>query len=475
MSNWFKSKSLLLQISLIMLLGFSIGTLLTALLVTNERQQNISSISSSVTVNRVLALVEILSGVPETLHGNIIEASQGADLQLSIAHQPMVSKHQLLKLSKAQRAQFARVQAVDVRLRAVNNKRHNGHSNKGHARGRHGGKGMQGMHRQSMGYLPVVSGSVQLGSGKWLNFTSSIDEKSLQWSWYLLLSLLFIALLTTLLMLWTIKNSLKPVKDLADAADRMGTHRDFTPLKLDVPSDIKPTIEAFNKMQRQLQEYINDRTKMMAAISHDLRTPITSLRLQLEFIEDSEDKTNMHNTLLNMEKMIAATLAFAQDQSNLEASQKINLDSLIQTIVDDYQDRNIKNLKYDQDSIGTCSLPPINLRRMIENLINNSLQYAGGEQACISILCRYSGNKLIIQVLDSGPGITEDKLQEVLKPFVRLDKARDTNASSVGLGLAITRSLIQSYGGQLTLSNRSEGGLCAELMFPFNADREKLK
>ncbi|WP_037028598.1 ATP-binding protein [Psychromonas aquimarina] len=474
MSDWFKSRSLLQQISLIMVLGFSIGTLLTALLVTNERQQNISSISSSVTVNRVLALVEILSGVPETLHNNIIEASRGSDMQLSIALQPMVSKHRLLKLSKSQRAQFARLQAVDVRLRAVNRQHGSGHSNKAHSRGRHGGRGMQGMHRQSMGYLPVVSGSVQLGSGKWLNFTSSIEEKSLQWSWYLLLSLLFIAVLTTLLMLWTIKNSLKPVKDLADAAERMGTHRDFTPLKLDVPSDIKPTIEAFNKMQQQLQEYINDRTKMMAAISHDLRTPITSLRLQLEFIEDSEDKTNMHNTLLNMEKMIAATLAFAQDHVNLEAPQKVNLDSLIQTIVDDYQDRNIKNIKYDEDGIGSCRLPPINLRRMMENLINNSLQYAG-EQACISVLSRRAADKLIIQVLDNGPGIAADKLQEVLKPFVRLDKARDTNASSVGLGLAITRSLIQAYGGQLTLTNRPEGGLCAELMFPLITDREKLK
>ena len=107
---------------------------------------------------------------------------------------------------------------------------------------------------------------------------------------------------------------------------------------------------------------------------------------------------------------------------------------------------------------------------MIENLINNSLQYAGGEQACISVLSIHSDNNLIIQVLDNGPGIAEGNLQEVLKPFVRLDKARDTNASSVGLGLSITRSLIQAYGGQLTLANRAEGGLCAELMFPSSAD-----
>ena len=472
MASWFKSRSLLLQISLIMLLGFSIGTWLSVQLVTDEREQNINRISSSVTINRVLALFEILATVPDKLHNNIVKASQGSDLQLSIDSFPMTQANESVKLSNALLLKFSKVQAANIRLKAIQNEENSAKINSMHPmRGRHSGKRQQAMHKQYIGYLPTLAGSVQLSSGNWLNFTSSIEEKSTQWSWSLLLSLLSIAILTTFLMLWTIKHSLTPVKELANAARRMGTHRDFTPLQLDAPSDIQPTIQAFNKMQLQIQEYLEDRTKMVAAISHDLRTPITSLRLQLEFIEESEDKAQMLNTLLNMEKMIGATLAFARDHAELEALKKVNLDSLIQTIIDDYHDRNIRNIKYDQDSAITGKVPPINLRRMIENLVNNSLQYADDNKpVCISILSRQSDNKLTIQVIDNGPGIEESKLQEVLKPFVRLDRARDTNLSNVGLGLSITHSLIQAYGGQLTLKNISGGGLCAELMFPSAAD-----
>ena len=473
MPSWFKSRSLLLQISLIMLLGFSTGVGLSVQLVVNERQMNINKISSSVTINRVLALLEILASAPETLHHSIVKASQGSDLQLSIDALPMTPASESLQLSNTLRSRFSQVQAANIRLKTIAGKSNSETMIMMPAmRDLHLGKAMQAMHEQHMGYLPTLSGSVQLSSGQWLNFTSSIEEKSIQWSWFLLLSLAAIAILTTLLMLWTIKYSLSPVKELANAAKRMGTNRDFTPLQLDAPSDILPTIEAFNKMQQQLQEYLEDRTKMVAAISHDLRTPITSLRLQLEFIEESEDKENMLNTLLNMEKMISATLAFAREHVALEAQQKVNLDSLIQSIVDDYYDRDIRNIKYDGDSVMSCILPPINLRRMLENLINNSLQYAGGQQASILIQSRQLDNQLSIQVIDHGPGIEENKLQEVLKPFVRLDKARDTDSSNVGLGLAITHSLIQAYGGQLTLKNLSEGGFCAELMFPLVVDNK---
>jgi signal transduction histidine kinase len=268
-------------------------------------------------------------------------------------------------------------------------------------------------------------------------------------------------------MIWVIKRALLPIKALAVSAKRVGTEREFLDMPLKGPSEIIPTIMAFNTMQSQLSSFIDDRTKMLAAISHDLRTPITSLRLRLEFIEEGQDKQQMLATVSQMEAMIKSTLNFAKEDAQKEAKQNVEIVSLLESIIDDYRAQGADIELTSPDKL-VFRLWPSAIRRVIENLINNSLRYGTGSDGNVNIIveCLQTQDHLIIKILDQGKGIEEGSLAEVMKPFVRLDKARDTSESSVGLGLAISQSIIQSHGGTLLLSNNKTGGLCVEISLP---------
>ena len=214
-------------------------------------------------------------------------------------------------------------------------------------------------------------------------------------------------------------------------------------------------------MQQRLNRFVQDRTQMLGAISHDLRTPLTSLRLRCEFIADGEDKEKMLETLAQMEEMLKATLSFARDDYSGEATREVDLQSLLQSLSDDYQDQGHKvELKAADKVIYSCR--PALLRRAIQNLVDNALHYAGDAEMTLES----EGEWLKIAILDNGPGIAEEWLEQVFKPFVRLDPARNMEAGNVGLGLSIARTLIHQHGGELTLSNRPQGGLCATIALP---------
>ncbi|PSU49401.1 two-component sensor histidine kinase [Photobacterium frigidiphilum] len=465
--------SLIGKICIIMVLGLVFELLIALQIFTNERVQMLNLTTSNSTLERVAALVNVIDRTSVELHDEILAASQSSGLTLSLDNTAVVTGNQRADLSAQLARSFSAPLPHQVKIQSVISQQHNEQQADMSKMMRHmhmSMKHMPMMQQPMVEYKTQLIGSVKLSNNYWLNFSSAIDQQALRWSWSAIVGLILVALFTLSAMYWVVKRSLLPVKKLAVAAQKLGQERDFTPLELSGPEEILPTIAAFNQMQTQLSQFVDDRTKMLAAISHDLRTPITSMRLRLEFIEHNEDQKQLLKTLTNMELMIEATMNFARDDAQQEPSQTVELTSLLQTITDDYQDRG-DVIHFIAANKVICRLAPIAFRRVIENLLNNSLCY--GQQfentsrpSPIELNCFNDEQYTVVQVCDRGTGIDESALEDVFKPFVRLEKARDTSSSSVGLGLSISRSIIQAHGGSLVLRNRSEGGLCAEIRLP---------
>ncbi|PKH01231.1 two-component sensor histidine kinase [Psychromonas sp. MB-3u-54] len=309
-------------------------------------------------------------------------------------------------------------------------------------------------------YNLQLTGSILLANQHWLNFNSAIDQEIVQLPLKAVILVFVFTLLILISMTWTVKRALRPIDELAVAANKVGSERNFKALPVIGPSEVIPTIVAFNQMQFNLSKFINDRTKMLSAISHDLRTPLTSLRLRLEFIAPGEDQARMLDTVAQMEAMLKATLEFSKSNWQREEKQETEIVSLLTTICDDYRDRGL-NIQLKSNNKLVFRLWPIAFRRVIENLVNNSIAHGEDVQGnlYISIEAFLTSGVLTIYVRDTGRGIDQSQFEEVIKPFVRLDKARATHNSSVGLGLAITHSIIQEHGGKLTFSNQEKGGL----------------
>jgi signal transduction histidine kinase len=260
----------------------------------------------------------------------------------------------------------------------------------------------------------------------------------------------------------TVRRLTRPLRELAAAADRLGRGEDVEALAETGPSEVRGTIHAFNVMQDRLTRFVRDRTRMLGAISHDLRTPITSLRIRAEFIDDDENREKMIETLDEMQGMVEATLAFARDEASREAAARIDLGGFIDAVAEDYRDMGQPVTFVPPAARIVVSCRPLNLKRALRNLIDNAVRYGGNAQLALEV----AGSSVRIVISDTGPGIPDDRLKDVFEPFVRIEESRSEETGGIGLGLSIARSIVHAHGGTLELSNRSGGGLEARIALP---------
>ena len=455
-------KSLVAQISLIMLIGVLLIFSVSIQLYSDDRQRALDFVSSDSTLERVSSLIAILGDTPVNLHNDIIRASQGRGFYLSLDNKPVIEAGASSPLTKRLKGLISNAEIEDVRLITASIKRPHRKNKISHKH-----DSVRPKMKKRARYNVKLTGSILLSDRHWLNFSSAIDEQADDLPTTTILLIILFTLLILITMAWTVKRALKPIETLAIVAKKVGNERDFNNIPEVGPSEIVPAISEFNRMQTNLSTFIDDRSKMLAAISHDLRTPITSLRLRLEFIEASEDKQRMLDTVNQMEKMLKATLDFAKDDAQKESKQDLEVVSLLTTICDDYRDRGIDIQLNSADKL-IFRLWPVAFRRVIENLINNSISYGRDEQGEVHITVQVAllDDNLILSLSDNGKGIDESMFEEVIKPFVRLDKARDTQDSSVGLGLAISHSIVQAHAGEITFSNLAEGGFKVDICLP---------
>ena len=303
--------------------------------------------------------------------------------------------------------------------------------------------------------------AVPLDSGKWLIVKSEVPTPPAKWGRPFLISLLVTALLIIAVVVLIVRKLTAPLRELESASRKLGRGETFAPLKEEGPTEIRGTISAFNAMQERLMRFVQDRTRMLAAVSHDLRTPITTLRLRTEFIDDDEMREKLQETLEEMQEMTDAVLAFAREDASKEETRDVNLAALLSSMAEDYQELG-KNVDFEGPDNLTFSCRQMSLKRALRNLTENALRYAGNALLKLEATPRH----IEIKVCDNGPGIPAEKLEEVFAPFFRVEGSRNLETGGVGLGLSITRTIIRSHGGDVTLKNRKSGGLEATISLP---------
>ena len=228
--------------------------------------------------------------------------------------------------------------------------------------------------------------------------------------------------------------------------------------------EMRAAARAFNQMQLRLRRLIDDRTQMLAAISHDLKTPITRLRLRAEFIEEPGLQEKMLADLAEMEAIVASTLAFARSDARSEGSEAVDLADMLQSLAEARADSGAL-VGYEGPAHLTVAARPVALRRALSNLIDNAIKYGTTAQ----ITLRLEDRQAVVEIDDEGPGIAADQMELVFRPYYRLEGSRSRETGGVGLGLSIARAVIRAEGGEIVLKNRPEGGLRARVTLPLGA------
>ncbi|OAN51072.1 two-component sensor histidine kinase [Paramagnetospirillum marisnigri] len=330
--------------------------------------------------------------------------------------------------------------------------------------GRGGGGG--GGHMGGGGFhppAPALRIAVRLNDGSWLNVLAPFEFGDSLWRPRFVLPLLLALVLVTAAALWAVRKATLPFAAFAAAAERLGVDVAAPPLKEDGPREVRQAAQAFNIMQGRIARMVQDRTQMLAAISHDLKTPITRLRLRAEFMEDDEQRTKMLADLEEMEAMIAATLAFARDDATSEPRIRLDLAAMVQGMADDLEDLGTR-CTYDGPSSLVIEARPAALKRALGNLVDNAIKYGG----CARLALTRGGGEITLTINDDGPGIPEADFERVFAPFVRLEASRSRDTGGSGLGLAVARAAIRAHGGDIRLANRPEGGLRVTVSLPIS-------
>lgn len=308
---------------------------------------------------------------------------------------------------------------------------------------------------------PVLRTQVQLRDGRWARFDSELPQAAATLPWRLALTLLLLLGAVLALSFVAVRWITSPLQVLAAAAEGLGQDIDRPPLDEAGPLEVRRAAQAFNAMQKRLSHFIHDRTRILAAMSHDLKTPITRMRLRADLLDDDALRQRFEADLKEMEIMVTHTLEFMRGLGGNEPRQAVDVNALLESLQADNEamGRPVRiEGSAHQPFVGVASL----LKRCLVNLIDNAVLYGG--QA--TVIVEDTAQRLTLRVLDDGPGIAQAELEKVFEPFYRLEGSRSRETGGTGLGLTIARNIAQTHGGDITLCNRPQGGLEVVLSLP---------
>jgi signal transduction histidine kinase len=301
----------------------------------------------------------------------------------------------------------------------------------------------------------LLLGALPLPDGSWLNFSAALFRPPAP-EHATLLSTTAMAVGILLLGLLVVRLIGRPLRALSDAADRFGGPGLVVPVPEEGPREVRQAAQAFNRMQGRIDRLIADRTQALAAVSHDLRTPIARLRLRAGFVEDGEAARAIDADLDEMEAMIDSTLAYLRGETESEPRRPADLVAMLETLCHAAADAGAA-VTYAGPSQARLVCSPVTLKRAFANLIDNAVKYGGGARVSLDD----QGRELRVGIEDDGPGIPEADMQMVFEPFRRLETSRNRGTGGSGLGLTIARRAIEQHGGSVCLANAAEGGLVA--------------
>ncbi len=481
-------KSLGAQLVLLLLAALALSHLLAFFVFSDERQQAMRSVHYLELLERTASMVRVLESTPADTREEILLAVGSPRLRYWITKDSALPSgagvdgqiwlvSMLESLLPEGRPAPARVLVADPDGQDIVWGHHGAeHRSRTPAREADGGESSERGDDDSRGVFGFLSGengrqatptgltlSVPLMDGPWLNVTTRYAAPPVGWAWPSILSLLMAALAIMLVAALTVRRIARPLTALAAAAEKLGRGEAVEALDETGPREVRRTTAAFNAMQERLTRFVRDRTTMLAAISHDLRTPLTSLRLHAELVEDGETRDKLLAILEEMQRMTEATLAFAREEAAREETRPVDLSALVESLCDDLAELGMET-SFTGNGKAPLACRPVSLKRAVRNLIENAVAY--GRRARVAL--EESAGELRIVIDDDGPGIPEQELERVFGAFVRLEGSRSRDTGGIGLGMAIARSIVRAHGGDITLANRPQGGLRATVRLPRN-------
>jgi signal transduction histidine kinase len=459
----FLPKSLAGQTVLVLLAGLTVSHLLSIAIYSSDRAEVLMLAGDQQMAHRIAEISRLLQETPPDWRERIVHATNSPSLRITLTPESElvrpIDEEWRSALIRRFLARLVKAEPADVIVQWLEVSEAGQHplaptpATWMHSH----------MAQMMMGEPPehALRASIRLDDGQWVNFAITFPESEHFWSSQAILSTALMTIAVALLSLWVVRRMTRPLRALAKASENLGRDVNSPPLEAVGPLEVQQAVHAFNEMQRRLRRLIDNRTRMLAAISHDLKTPITLLRLRAEYIEDAEEKQKTLATLAEMESMIGSTLAFAREDAKQEEPRIVDLPSLVESICDDMADAG-RPVEFEE--IPTLKYPcrPLALKRAVSNVIDNAIKYGGNARVKVSPHPRF----VEIVVDDDGPGIPEAELKEVFAPFYRLERSRSRETGGAGLGLSLARTVAHAHGGEITLANRIEGGLRAIIQLP---------
>lgn len=447
--------SLFARMALILLAGLLATQSLSLWLHWGERAEVVTEARGLHLADRIADAIRRLEADPTPGHRRAIAQMQSNDLRVSLIDENEVNP-------TAPRGQIQATIAARLGSgREVRSPGGMGGGMMGRGMGYGAGQGMgYGMGRMVQD-SSARSFDVRLNDGQWVRVTATLapDAPALPRDFYIHL-LLSLAIVVAVVML-VVRQATRPLRQLAQAADNLGQNLDAPPLVEAGSTEVRTAAQAFNRMRDKLRRLIDERSRALAAVSHDLRTPLTRLRLRSELIDDDRLREQMTADIDAMAQMIDATLDYLRGLRENEPVRAIDINALLASLSEDFAAL-CRPIAVEGQAAASYSGRLSALRRAIQNLVDNAFKYGRNPR----IVVNDDADTLCITVEDDGPGIPPEALERVTEPYYRPDAARATDTGGVGLGLSIVRDVALLHGGELLLANRPQGGLTASLRLP---------
>ncbi|MFL6570976.1 MAG: ATP-binding protein [Burkholderiales bacterium] len=448
--------SLFGRLVLVLLAGLALSQLATLYINQTERDRLLYRAGGMRLAQQISDIVKLLDTMPSDERRRVVAVFNAPPLAVSLDRPPLElpadeeeADFQLSSFASVLRYTLGEEAKIAVRHAPLPHRVHGEHGRWQ----RRGGFGP-----------PAFTVQVPLHDGTLVTFDSSVLPPVGTTTLRLALTLAVLLATVIVISLIAVRWVTGPLTVLADAAEKLGENINRPPIPEAGPVEVQRAARSFNAMQQRLSRSMAERSRVLTAMSHDLKTPITRMRLRTDMLEDEAVREKFDRDLAEMEQMVTQTLEFMRDATDTEPVQRVDLTALLESLQGDYEDMG-KEVRISGRVSRPLAARPVALRRCLTNLVDNAIRY--GVRATIDVA--EEAGRVVVRVLDEGPGIPEAELERAFEPFFRGDASRSRETGGFGLGLGIARNIARAHGGDLVLKNRPEGGLAAIVTLPRSA------
>jgi signal transduction histidine kinase len=450
------------QAATIIIVSFLLSHVAGILFYSLDRRGALEMTEAMDLVERAAGISRLIRELPDDWRASIVRSSDSRAFRVWVTSEPATGTRELSATEQEMeaylRTQVPQLSVADMRIRLIDEDDDRVFPPPLDPTGRLGGFASFWDNSYP---TPSVAISIPHGDGEWVNFLGLIDTPRSLVPELFLANVASAAVGIALVAFWLVRRVTSPLARLAGAAERLGRDISAPALPESGPREVAVAAVAFNRMQRRLLRLIRARTELLAGISHDLRTPLTQLRLRMELLPESADREKNLRTLDDMDGTIGTFLSYARASGEVEERSRIDLGALVASVCDDLADLGATvDCTAEPGLVVSCKR--LAIKRAVTNLVENAVKY--GLEARVRV--GRAADRAVIAVEDRGPGIPEDQFAAVLSPFHRAEAARALDPRGVGLGLSIAQAIVEDHGGELRLANRASGGLKVEIVLP---------